>query len=45
MNNYIKHLVEAFDFNSVNKQNKSINAVDVVLQPIILKIDKRENLS
>ena len=28
MNNYIKFLVEAFDFNSVKKQNKSINAVD-----------------
>ena len=43
MNNYIKHLVEAFDFNSVKKQNKSINIVDTVLQPIIWKIDKREN--
>ena len=45
MNNYIKQLVEAFDFNSVKKQNKSINAVDTVLQYIIQKIDKRENLS
>ena len=45
MNSYIKHLVEAFDFNSVKKQNKSINAIDIVLQPIIWKIDKREKLS
>jgi len=26
---------ESFDFNSINKHNKSINAVDVLLQPII----------
>jgi hypothetical protein len=35
MDLYIKQLVEAFDFNSVKKQNKSINAVDAVLLPII----------
>ena len=45
MNNYIKQLIEAFDFNSVKKQNKNVNAVDTVLQPIIWKIDKREELS
>ena len=45
MNNYIKFLVEAFDFNSVKKQNKSINAVDTVLKYIIPKIDNREKLS
>jgi phosphosulfolactate synthase (CoM biosynthesis protein A) len=45
MNNYIKHLVEAFDFNSVNKQNKKINAVYIVLQYIRQKIDNRERLS
>ena len=45
MNNYIKHLVEGFDFNSVKKQNKKINAVDVVLRPIIQKIYNREQLS
>jgi hypothetical protein len=45
MNSYIKHIIEAFDFDSVKKQNKKINAVDVILQPIILKIDKREELS
>ena len=45
MNNYIKYLVEAFDFNSVKKQNKKVNAVDTVLKYIILKIDNREKLS
>ena len=32
MNNYIKHLIEAFDFNSVKKQNKNVNVVDIALQ-------------
>ena len=45
MNLYIKQLVEVFDFNSVKKQNKNINAVDAALQYIIHKIDKREKLS
>ena len=45
MNNYIKHIVEAFDFNSVKKQNKKIKAIDAVLQYIIQKIDKKEKLS
>jgi hypothetical protein len=45
MNNYIKQLVEGFDFNSVKKQNKKINAVDVALQYIRYKIDNRETLS
>ena len=45
MNNYIKYLVEGFDFDSVKKQNKSINAVDAVLQYIIQKIDCREVLT
>ena len=46
MDLYIKHLVEAFDFNSVKKQNKTVvNAIDAVLQYIIQKIDKRKNLS
>ena len=45
MNNYIKHIVEAFDFNTAKEQNRKINVVDTVLQPIIWKIDKRENLS
>ena len=45
MNNYIKYLVEAFDFNSVKKQNKKVNAVDAVLKYIIPKIDNREKIS
>ena len=46
MNNYIKQLIETFDFNSVKKQNKKVNAVDAALQyTIIPKIDKREKLS
>ena len=45
MNNYIKYLVEAFDFDSINKQNKTVNAVDTVLKYIILKIDNEEKLS
>ena len=28
MNKYIEHIVEAFDFDSVNKQKKSINIYD-----------------
>ena len=45
MNNYIKQLVETFNFDSVKKQNKMVNAVDVAVQYIIQKIDKREKLS
>ena len=45
MNNYIKHLIEAFDFNSVKKQNRKINVIDAVLQYIIQKIDKKEKLT
>ena len=45
MHNYIKYLVEAFDFNSVKKQNKKVNVVDTVLKYIIPKIDNREKLS
>ena len=44
MNNYIKQLVEAFDFNSVKKENKKINVVDTALLYIIQKIDNREKL-
>ena len=28
MNKYIKHIIEAFDFDSVNNQTKSINVYD-----------------
>ena len=45
MNNYIKQLIEAFDFNSVKKQNKKVNVVDTVLKYIIPKINNREKLS
>ena len=45
MDLYIKQLVEEFDFNSVKKQNKKVNAVDTVLKYIIPKIDNREKLS
>ena len=41
MNSYIKHIVEAFNFNSVNKQNKSVNAYDVLrnnVKQIVQKI-------
>lgn len=30
MNNLIKHIVETFDFNSVNKQKKVVNAYDTL---------------
>ena len=49
MNSYIKHIVEAFDFNSVNKQKNTINAIDILKKeqlPIIFEhIDKREQLN
>ena len=48
MDNYIKQLAEAFDFNSVKKQNKKVNATDAALkyiQPITQKIDSREVLT
>ena len=31
MNNYIKYIVEAFDFNNINNQKKSVNVYDVLL--------------
>jgi hypothetical protein len=45
MNNLIKHIVETFDFNSVNKQKKVVNAYDMVLLPIINKIKHYESLT
>ena len=49
MNSYIKHIIEAFDFNSANKQKKTINAIDILKKeqlPIIFDhIDKREQLN
>ena len=45
MNNYIKHLVEAFDFNNINNQKKSVNVYDVLLQNIREKIKGYEKLT
>ena len=39
MNLYIKHIVEAFDFNSVNNQKKTINVYDIILPEILEKLD------
>ena len=41
MNSYIKHIIEAFDFNNINKQKKSINAYDKLLS-ILEKIKKSD---
>ena len=30
MNSYIQNIIEGFDFNSVNKQNKSINVINLL---------------
>ena len=38
MNSYIKHIVEAFDFNTVNKQKKSINAYDILIEDKIKNV-------
>ena len=38
MNNYIKQLVEAFDFNSVTKQKKAINVHDILLENKIKEV-------
>jgi hypothetical protein len=44
MNSYIKHIIEVFDFNSVNKQKKAINAADII-EDILRKIQERRELS
>jgi hypothetical protein len=47
-NLYIEEINEAFDFNSVNKQKKSVNAIDVMksqLSQIIKAIDNGEDLT
>jgi hypothetical protein len=44
MNSYIKHIIEAFDFNSVNKKKKAINGADIIKE-ILLKIQERRELS
>ena len=45
MNSYIKHIVEAFDFNNINNQKKSVNVYDVLLQNIREKIMGQEKLT
>ena len=48
MNSYIKHIVEGFSFDSVNKQNKSVNAYDVLrnnVKQIVRKIFENNKLS
>jgi hypothetical protein len=44
MNSYIKHIIEAFDFNSINKHNKSVNSYDILFQIFDL-IDHNEKLT
>ena len=48
MNSYIKHIVEAFDFNAVTKQKKSINAHDILfnekVKNIVYKIINKPTL-
>ena len=44
MNSYIKHIIEAFDFNSVDKKKKAINAADII-KDILQKIQERRELS
>jgi surface protein len=41
----LSEISETFDFNSVNKQKKTINAYDMVLFPIINKIKHYESLT
>ena len=38
MNNQIKHIVEAFDFNSINKDKKHLNISDIVIKNILNKV-------
>jgi hypothetical protein len=35
MNHYIRHIIEAFDFNTVKKDNKSKNIVDTAMNAAI----------
>ena len=43
MNKFIKYIVEAFDFNSVNKQNKTINPYNILLPKICRIIETPYN--
>ena len=38
MNNQIKHIIEAFDFNSINKQKTPLNVSDIVIKNILNKV-------
>ena len=42
MNNQIKHIVEAFDFNSVNKEKKNLNISDIVIKSILDKVATKD---
>jgi hypothetical protein len=44
MNSYIKHIIEAFDFNSINKHNKSVHSYYILFQIFDL-IDHNEKLT
>ena len=35
MNHYIRHIIEAFDFNTVKKDNKSKNIADTAINAAI----------
>ena len=45
MNSYIKYIIEAFDFNSVNTGKKSINAYDILLPDVIEKVKNNSKLT
>ena len=45
MNSYIKYIVEAFDFDSINKQKKNINVYDTLLPSIIEKVRNYKKLT
>ena len=45
MNSYIKYIIEAFDFNSVNTEKKSINVYDTLLPSIIEKVKNYQKLT
>ena len=45
MNSYIKYIVEAFDFDSVNKRNRAINVYDKLLPSVIEKVKDDKELS
>ena len=34
MKSYTRHIIEAFNFNSINRQNKSVNICDILRQQV-----------